>query len=95
MKDKSKFIEVNRAKQLADMLFVDIILRKSAHMLLDKSPKADVVPLVHGRWVSSHGKLSRYCSICNHDEPYKFADLEAHVFNYCPNCGAKMDLEEE
>ena len=48
----------------------------------------------HGRWVSVQHKLARVCSVCNRDEPYKFADVDADVYNYCPNCGAKMDKEE-
>ena len=54
-------------------------------------PEADVVPVKHGRWISIGHKLSRICSVCNCDEPYKFADDDANVYDYCPNCGAKMD----
>ena len=50
-----------------------------------------VAPVVHGRWVSVPHKLARVCSVCNRDEPYKFADIDADVYDYCPNCGAKMD----
>lgn len=54
---------------------------------------ADVQPVVHGRWISIGHKLSRICSVCNCDEPYKFADDDANVYDYCPNCGARMDGE--
>ena len=52
---------------------------------------ADVAPLVHGRWVSVAGKRDRICSRCLHNEPYKNADDDAEVFEFCPHCGAKMD----
>ena len=55
------------------------------------APAADVAPVVHGRWVSVPHKLARVSSVCNRDEPYKFADINANVYDYCPNCGAKMD----
>lgn len=45
----------------------------------------------HGRWISVPHKRDRICSICDCDEPYKFADENAHVFDYCPHCGARMD----
>jgi hypothetical protein len=54
-------------------------------------PAADVVPVVHGRWVSVAGKRDRICSRCLHNEPYKNADDDAEVFKFCPHCGAKMD----
>ena len=57
-------------------------------------PAADVQPVKHGRWVSIGHKLSRICSVCDCDEPYKFADDDANVYKYCPNCGAKMDGEK-
>lgn len=54
---------------------------------ISQTPAADVAPVVHGRW-----KLARYteaplylCSEC--DKP----EYKQHKF--CPNCGARMDLE--
>lgn len=54
-------------------------------------PTADVAPVVYGRWVSVAGKRDRICSRCLHNEPYKNADDDAEVFEFCPHCGAKMD----
>ena len=54
-------------------------------------PAADVAPVVHARWVSVAGKRDRICSRCLHNEPYKNADDDAEVFEFCPHCGAKMD----
>lgn len=51
---------------------------------------ADVAPVVHGRWVSngiSESILSG-CSVCDFT-------CGAYSFNYCPNCGAKMDGGKE
>ena len=56
------------------------------------APAADVAPVRHGRWISVPHKLARICSVCNRDEPYKFADIDADVYDYCPHCGAKMDV---
>ena len=58
---------------------------------IDEQPTVDAVPLIHAYWKSEGHKLSRFCSHCFHDEPYKFAEFEADVYNYCPHCGAKMD----
>ena len=64
-----------------------------ATLILREAPTVDAVEVAHGRWVSVPHKLSRVCSVCNLDEPYKFADIDADVYDYCPYCGAKMDLE--
>ena len=52
---------------------------------------ADVAPVLHGRWISVPHKLARVCSVCNRDEPYKFADIDADVYDYCPKYGTKID----
>ena len=59
---------------------------------IDRIPAADVVPVVHGRWIADgDGYHWTYnCSICAWKDGYPFN--ERH--NFCPNCGAKMDLEE-
>lgn len=59
--------------------------------LIADTPAADVAPVVHGRWVSVAGKRDRICSRCLRNEPYKNADDDAEVFEFCPHCGAKMD----
>ena len=63
--------------------------------IIDDAPAADVAPVVHGRWVSVAGKRDRICSRCLHNEPYKNADDDAEVFEFCPHCGAKMNGGEE
>ena len=45
---------------------------------------ADVAPVRHGRWVTT--APHPYCSLC-------FVECRDKT-NYCPNCGAKMDLED-
>ena len=50
---------------------------------------ADVAPVVHGRWIE-HKKYifgTMYdCSVCDN----RILD-NGHAWNYCPNCGARMD----
>ena len=67
-------------------------LDRAQRAILD-APAADVAPVRHGRWVSVQHKLAMVCSVCNRDEPYKFAfaDIDADVYDYCPNCGARMN----
>ena len=44
----------------------------------------EVTPVRHGRWVTT--APHPYCSLC-------FVECRDKT-NYCPNCGAKMDLED-
>ena len=62
-------------------------------------PTADVAPERHGRWDSSGKYLfQKYNSVavrctecgCCLTEP----EYRSYVWNYCPVCGAKMDLED-
>ena len=57
-----------------------------ARIIMD-APTIDAVPVVHGRW-EKHGKHDWRCTVCKRGVPYSFTG-----FNYCPNCGAKMDGE--
>ena len=57
---------------------------------LENIPTADVAPVVHGRWIPFHSKISgdiQYCSACEIGFVAKS--------DYCPHCGAKMDGGEE
>ena len=52
----------------------------------------------HGKWMpvepDTRGCTSRFtCSICGGYTTY-YEDVYGCDYDYCPNCGAKMDLEE-
>ena len=54
-----------------------------------KIPAADVAPVRHGRWVEKEKYtfgIMYDCSLCEN----RILD-NGHPWNYCPNCGAKMD----
>ena len=59
-------------------------------------PSADVVQVVHGRWVKEHwhGETTRMCSVCHITQTVTVYKGEVK-FNYCPYCRAKMDGGDE
>lgn len=70
---------------------------------LKNAPAANVVPVVHGRWEwfdeDTGTPITGYerewgwrCSCCGYELSDDYDDPDYHPkFNYCPNCGAKMD----
>ncbi len=72
--------------------------------LIANAPTVDAAPVVHGRWISDeaygHIKVidgvpngSCICSVCG---KWLTGSDEYDVYgNYCPACGAKMDLDED
>lgn len=54
-----------------------------------KIQPADVVPVRHGRWEEASDGDGIVCPFCRTDFCTIIYDTEH--FNYCPNCGAKMD----
>ena len=60
---------------------------------LQNLPAADVVEVRHGRWEPGNP----ICPVCGEN---KFKDLDADVWadwqpKFCPNCGARMNKEDE
>lgn len=67
-------------------------------LYVNDAPTADVEPVVHGRWLTweeqfpgempkKKSRLGVFCSAC-----HNHAD---NMFDFCPNCGAKMDGERK
>ena len=61
---------------------------------IDDAPTVDAVEVVHGEWSTIEddccGLTALQCSKCNQE--YWFEDdPPLKIYNYCPNCGAKMD----
>lgn len=59
---------------------------------IHQTPAADVAPVRHGRWKYDNSVNFWKCSHCGENAPLlgKFMQLKT---KYCPNCGARMDLE--
>lgn len=55
-------------------------------------PAADVAPVRHGRWIEDHDYLK--CPECSVMVKRDFTFFDIGDWNYCPNCGAKMDGAE-
>lgn len=58
---------------------------------LELEPAVDAAPVVHGLWIyfNCAGNRLYQCSEC-----YHWIDAKTDR-NYCPNCGAKMEIENE
>lgn len=65
---------------------------------LSKYPTIDAAPVVHARWTAEcvRGDMAfRFrCSSCMGDVWYGYL-VRSCDYNYCPNCGARMDGESE
>ena len=56
---------------------------------ISNAPTIDAVPVRHGKWIDKSGGIEgawNYCSVCG--------ERAIELYDYCPNCGAKMDEEE-
>ena len=63
--------------------------------VVNKAPTVDAVEVVHGRWddtgryIFPDGSIAVRCTECGC--ALNMGEFEKYYWNYCPNCGAKMD----
>ena len=65
--------------------------------IIDEQPTADVAEVKHGKWIIKTDEYDceyMMCSVCKEEFYPVDADTVDTTPNYCPNCGAKMDLKE-
>lgn len=64
---------------------------------IDAIPTADVAEVRHGRWIwkGEEGDSRFMCSVCHCKEDVPTCNGEPTIWDYCPNCGSRMDLEGE
>ena len=55
--------------------------------MVSRFPAADVAPVRHGRWLCVDTDTEQFF-LCNRCKKKEYWESD-----YCPNCGAKMDLE--
>lgn len=62
---------------------------------LERVPTADVVPVKHASFIFDKTNLRLLCTNCKTEPPSFYTAETVKTFNYCPNCGAKIDEEVE
>lgn len=99
----AEYIERERLQEAfnADLQHLQSIDEHTVNLVLieiDEAPAADVAEVKRGKWIKSHWRNSvscANCSICRFEAyHYDFQGVQK-TYNYCPNCGAKMDGDEE
>ena len=70
-----------------------------AHIWVDKQPTVDAEPVRHGKYIGT--EFDGYADGCPVYYEWKCSECgcvfedEEPTYNYCPNCGAKMDERNE
>lgn len=98
-----RYIDAERFSERFDMMCdaggilapVTEAVREMVKKLIKAEPtvdvqSADVEPVRHGQWIDEMVGYVK-CSVCNDLEE----DVCAIFYNFCPNCGAKMDGGDE
>ena len=82
-----RLIDLSDGRGLCRVIMEDDF--KKAIKEMPKGIIADVAPVVHGRWVEKEKYtfgIMYDCSLCEN----RILD-NGHTWNYCPNCGCRMD----
>ena len=87
MATERRLIDANAIPESATAINTDGRLYVAWSAIVD-APTVDAVEVVHGRWEEYQVPHIMCCSECD------WATGVQDDFNYCPNCGAKMDLEK-
>ena len=56
--------------------------------IIDQQPTVDAVPVRHGKWIDDSNGFEGawdHCSVCG--------ERAIDLYDFCPNCGARMDEE--
>ena len=84
----AKYIEREDAIRVVNGQSSLTMTRSSLIDSISKLPAADDAPVVHGRWVPTKAPFMNECEDCS---VCGYRTVWGHRYNFCPNCGAKMD----
>lgn len=76
-----------------------LLFQPEVKRIIKIQPEVDAEPVRHGRWevifYDNIPKIAK-CSECGEALFFTKEDYPIrHISSYCPNCGAKMDEEEQ
>lgn len=91
--ERSKVIELLKGTEVNGTPYMKRIVKATVDLAIeaisDDVPAADVEEVKHGQWVFDARTIVPRCSVCGEDA------IAETVSPYCPNCGAKLNEEDE
>lgn len=97
----SRYIDADKVKEyiLSTGFYCDTEADRkySAELIDGLFPTADVAEARHGRWIwkGEEGDSRFMCSVCHCKENVPTCNGDPTIWDYCPNCGARMVNEDD
>ena len=91
----TEYIEREAAIKAIDEALKRVFVTPIGTDIMRNVPAADVVPVVHGRWVVKYDIWGKNVKTLEGYKCSKCGGFSCYQDNYCAYCGAKMDGEEE
>lgn len=96
---RNRYLNAPKNSPVCSRFMEQLDERTRFKQMVEDFPPVDVAPVKHGKWERDHTDMKDRnfdvvrCSTCG----YKAYAISVHIRNgnYCPVCGAKMDLEEQ
>ena len=89
----AEYIDLNEAIIDFGFEWDDIAPTRDEFINFLKSRKrANVKEIVYGKWIPTKYPFMNECEDCS---SCGYRTVWGHRYNYCPNCGAKMDESDE
>lgn len=103
MVDEVRLINANALHKEITSFDHSVVYKDWVQSAIASAPTiSDVAPVVHARWIWSPDVTEDVdtlrCSHCKKEAPGSYTeegDFVYHKTDFCPNCGAKMDIERE
>ena len=87
METEKRLIDANSLLEFAMNLYNKTIIPSD----IESFPTVDAVEVVHGEWLNTKFTTELLCGNCFELTYIPITKSGRKPYNYCPNCGAKMD----
>lgn len=84
----NRYLETPSNSPCCSMYLEQLNERTAFKHIIADFPSADVSQVRHGRWVPTEAPFMNECEDCS---VCGYRTVWGHRYNYCPNCGCRMD----